>query len=92
MKVQDLLAKIGGMINALLIIIKILSFNYQRFLYLMNLVDLTIKEEKKVKVNKDDDSMNQLNHPKLNNYIAQQKKEDKESDKAIIPEKNKIVL
>ena len=44
MKIQDLLAKVGGMINALIIIMKIMTYNYIRFLYLTKLVILSKKD------------------------------------------------
>ena len=41
MKIQDLFAKIGGMINALVIVMKILTIHYIRFNYLINLFQLS---------------------------------------------------
>lgn len=43
MKIQDLFAKIGGVANGLFILIKLLSNNYLRFLYLVFIRDNTIK-------------------------------------------------
>ena len=49
MKLQDLFAKIGGMINALVILMKLISSHYIRFLYLLKLVKLS-KENKTNKI------------------------------------------
>ena len=71
MKVQDLLAKIGGIINALIIITKILTFHYLRFLYIIKLASLS-KEEQMVKIDssKEHDSIDQNSQQvRLNNYI-----------------------
>ena len=67
MKVQDLTAKIGGLINAMIIIVKILSFNYLRFVYVKEVYKITKvveKKESRIK-NNNSSSMTQL---KLNNY------------------------
>lgn len=45
MKLQDLFAKVGGLINALMIIMKILTFHYIRFNYLLNIISLSNQEE-----------------------------------------------
>lgn len=67
MKVQDLTAKIGGLINAMIIIVKILSFSYLRFIYVKEIYNITKvveKKESRIK-NNNSSSMTQL---KLNNY------------------------
>ena len=81
MKVQDLFAKIGGLINALVIIFRILSTHYFRFPYINKLIDLSNEEQinrKSIKLNEYQDSMNLMkpkNKLKINNYIGQDKKE-----------------
>lgn len=41
MKLQDLFAKIGGIMNALLIFVKVISYHYLRFLYIYYVRDMT---------------------------------------------------
>lgn len=41
LKIQDLFAKIGGIMNALLIIVKLCSYHYLRFLYIYFIRDMT---------------------------------------------------
>lgn len=87
MKVQDLAAKIGGIINAMFIIVNILSFNYLRFLYIGNLYDLTTKHfqtsQKKSSI------LDSSSTPvKTNNYLNPNTKSSKENeDMKIIKEK-----
>lgn len=42
MKVQDLLAKIGGIANAIIILVRLLSYHYLRYLYLFNIKEVAI--------------------------------------------------
>lgn len=82
MKIQDLFAKIGGVINALFLFMKLISFHYMRFLYLINLVKLS-KDEKsnklrQININHDSNiKIKELSstNVKLNNYIPQKKDE-----------------
>ncbi len=74
MKLQDLLAKIGGMINALFIVTKILSFHYLRFLYILKLISISKEEDNKhFNSNKAQESIEKIIYntqtAKLNNYI-----------------------
>ncbi len=73
-KIQDLFAKIGGMINALIIITKLLTFHYIRFNYLINLIDLT-KAEDSIKENSNKikdkllDAVSAKSDAKINNFV-----------------------
>ena len=69
MKIQDLAAKLGGIINAMFIIINLLSYSYLRFLYLGNLYKLTKKVEEKA-TSKNDNVESSLSHAKINNYTT----------------------
>ena len=65
MKVQDLAAKLGGMINAMFILVNLISYSYLRFLYIANLYLLTKKVEE-VEVDKYQNESS-INPVKLNN-------------------------
>lgn len=87
MKVQELLAKIGGLINALLIISKIFFYHYLRFLYNLYL-------NKMVYNILSDKSKPQLNIPiKQNSNLNQSesylnKKDESKSDNLILKSNN----
>jgi hypothetical protein len=91
MKIQDLFAKIGGLINALVILMKVLSSNYIDFIYFNKLIKLSNEEQAnriEIKSIKDQDSiekMNPQNKLKVNNYTYKDKQDqnDKDSHKKI---------
>ena len=78
MKVQDLLAKVGGIINALYIISSFVSYHYLRFLYIRNINEISNgiekKQEKNTIINRNNqDSINPI---KLNNFLNNNKLEE----------------
>ena len=88
MKIQDLFAKVGGMLNALIIITKIFSSHYIRFLYLLKLVKLS-KEKNTNKINFNEKRPNNSNIEKINISSIQFKQENKEKIKDIKEIKSK---
>ena len=78
MKIQDLAAKIGGIINAMFIIINLLTIKYLRFLYIGNLYDLTTKH---FQINQKKNSIldSSTTPVKTNNYLNPNTKSSKEN-------------
>ena len=80
MKIQDLFAKIGGVANALLIIFKLMSYHYLRFLYIYFIKDLTEQTVKNEGYFHLSDRSNRgiekdvNNHPKRKSEIIQDRK------------------
>lgn len=65
MKVQDLLAKIGGLVNAIIIICRIITYHYLRYLYLFSLKECAMDA---VHQNELEQSiMNNMNNSKIKN-------------------------
>ena len=91
MKIQDLAAKLGGMINAMFIIVNILSFNYLRFLYIGNLFFLTKKVEgRETRKLARENSMNPI---KFNNFTQSKiKDEDKIPNIKLINQKPELKI
>ena len=100
MKVQDLLAKVGGLINASIILMKLLTFHYIRFQYLMNLIDLSIRKENKHKeINAGEESIQRINKAQVNNFTKKtsnkkenQKEKEVESNNSNKDKNQKLAL
>lgn len=88
MKIQDLIANIGGLLNALIIIMKILSSHYIRFLYLLKLVKLS-KEKITNQLEFNVIKQNNSNAEKINISSIQfkQANKDKLQDQKVIKSK-----
>lgn len=67
MKIQDLFAKVGGVINAIIIIINLLFYDYLRFIFKKDLVSYLISN-KNAKFNVNSNYFSILNNSNINNY------------------------
>lgn len=81
LKIQDLIAKVGGLVKGLLLIVSVLTFNYNSFLYNTSIYRI-LKKRFGIEKDKKD---NEISH---NNYLKATKTIEKTSKTSKIQENN----
>lgn len=81
LKIQDLIAKVGGLVKGLLLIVSVLTFNYNSFLY--NTYIYRILKKKFGKTDEDSQKKNKEKEIRPNNYMKTTKKISKTQENNI---------